>query len=96
VDTPSDRARTPGQSAWPTLAGIYDRYDCFLDHAPLIPNKAGHLSVEKLRQLLQDAVGTLDVVNARKEVAPFVRDRRTLDVWSTEFFVDVVQRVVQI
>lgn len=59
-------------------------------------NEEGHLSVEKLRELLQDAVDTLDVVNARKEVSPFVRDRRTLDVWSTEFFADVVQRVVPI
>lgn len=59
-------------------------------------SEEGPLSVEKLRKLLQDAVDTLDVVNARKEVSPFVRDRRTLDVWSTEFFADVVQRVVPI
>jgi predicted nucleotidyltransferase component of viral defense system len=59
-------------------------------------NEEGPLSVEKLRSLLQDAVNKLDVEKARKEVSPFVRDQRTLDVWSTEFFADVVQRVVPI
>ena len=59
-------------------------------------NEEGPLSVEKLRSLLQDAVNKLDVEKACKEVSPFVRDQRTLDVWSTEFFADVVQRVVPI
>lgn len=59
-------------------------------------NEEGPLSVENLQSLLQDAVNKLDVEKARKEVSPFVRDQRTLDVWSTEFFADVVQRAVPI
>jgi len=59
-------------------------------------NEERPLSAEMLRRLLQDAVNKLDVAKARKEVSPFVRDQRTLDVWSREFFADVVQRVVPI
>lgn len=59
-------------------------------------NEESPISEEKLRRLLQDAVDTLDVAKARKEVSPFVRDHRTLDMWSHEFFTDVVQRVVPI
>jgi predicted nucleotidyltransferase component of viral defense system len=54
------------------------------------------LSAENLGSLLQEAVNKLDVEKVRKEVSPFVRDQRTLDVWSTDFFTDVVRRVVPI
>jgi len=59
-------------------------------------NEEKPLSAEMFRRLLQDAVNKLDVAKARKEVSPFVRDHRTLDVWSHEFFADIVQRVVPI
>jgi len=59
-------------------------------------NEERPISEEKLRRLLQDAVDKLDVAKTRKEVSPFVRDHRTLDMWSHEFFTDVVQRVVPI
>jgi len=54
------------------------------------------LSAEKLRRLLREAVDTLNVAKSRQEVSPFVRDHRALDVWSREFFADVVQRVIPI
>jgi predicted nucleotidyltransferase component of viral defense system len=56
----------------------------------------GPISFDKLQSLLQDAVNKLDVEKARKEVSPFVRDRRTLELWSHEFFLDVIQRVFPI
>lgn len=42
---------------------------------------------------LTDAVKSLDIEQARKEVARFVRDARSLDVWSTEFFLQIIERV---
>jgi len=54
------------------------------------------ISFDKLQSLLQDAVNKLDVEKARKEVSPFVRDRRTLEMWSHKFFLDVIQRVIPI
>lgn len=56
----------------------------------------GPISFDKLQSLLQDAVNKLDVEKARKEVSPFVRDHRTLELWSRELFSDVIQRVIPI
>ncbi|MEI6564906.1 MAG: nucleotidyl transferase AbiEii/AbiGii toxin family protein [bacterium] len=57
-------------------------------------NQAASLDLEALRRLLTGAIERLDVNQARTEVAPFVRDRRALDVWSNEFFFAVVSRIV--
>ncbi len=57
---------------------------------------AQRLTARKLQDLLQRAVDDLDVEQARREVAPFVRDRRTLEVWSREFFRQVITRIVAV
>jgi len=49
------------------------------------------LSKSRMRQLLMEAVGQLDVDQARAEVAPFVRDKRALEVWSKDFFYEIVK-----
>ena len=54
------------------------------------------LTPEKLRQLLRRAVDDLDVEQVRREVAPFVRDRRALEVWSQEFFRSIIERIAPI
>lgn len=46
------------------------------------------------RDLLLDAIERLDVNQARRDVAPFVRDQQMLALWSHEFFRDVASRVV--
>jgi len=46
----------------------------------------GPISINMLKGLLRDAVEKLDIDRARKEVVPFVRDRRALELWSREFF----------
>jgi predicted nucleotidyltransferase component of viral defense system len=56
--------------------------------------EAGRLDLDRLRRLLLEAVARLDIDQARAEVAPFVRDRRALEVWSAEFFADVIGRIV--
>jgi hypothetical protein len=55
----------------------------------------GPLDADGVRRLLREAVERLDVDRARSEVAPFVRDRRALEAWSPEFFLDVVGRFTQ-
>lgn len=54
------------------------------------------LSPEMLQELLRRAVNVLDVEKVRREVAPFIRDQRALDLWSQEFFAEVITRVVTI
>jgi hypothetical protein len=38
----------------------------------------------------------LDIDQARTEVAPFVRDRRALEVWSPDFFANVISRIIPV
>lgn len=44
--------------------------------------------------LLFEAIERLDVNQARKDVAPFVKDQRMLALWSHDFFHDVASRVL--
>jgi hypothetical protein len=39
-------------------------------------------------------VEELDAEKAHDEVVPFVRDQRALEVWSKDFFSEVVKRIV--
>jgi hypothetical protein len=51
------------------------------------------LDSASLQERLDLAIGTLDVNQARREVASFVRNPQTLKVWSKEFFRDVAGRI---
>jgi hypothetical protein len=47
----------------------------------------------RLLDLLRRRVRELDVSEIREEVAPFVRDRRSLEVWSQGFFLQVIEKI---
>ena len=51
------------------------------------------LSTAAFSELLSAAIDRLDVDQARKDVAPFVKDQQMLALWSHEFFRDVAGRV---
>lgn len=51
------------------------------------------LSAPEFSALLNDAIDRLDVDQARRDVAPFVKDRLVLDIWSHDFFRDVAGRI---
>jgi len=46
-----------------------------------------------LRAALQNRIDSLDIKQAREEVAPFVRDPATLDIWSREYFLELASRL---
>ena len=54
---------------------------------------AGPLAAQALLQLLHERIDALDIEQARAEVTPFVRDRRSIDVWSADFFHEVVSEI---
>ncbi len=58
----------------------------YQDDQPLTPGRLQHL--------LRKAVDDLNVERARREVAPFIRDRRTLEVWSQDFIRQIIKRGV--
>lgn len=46
-----------------------------------------------LMELIRDAIGQLDVEQARDEVSRFVRDKAALQLWSKDFFRQIVDRI---
>lgn len=56
----------------------------------------GPVTLEVLRRYLANAIDSLDVEQARREVAPFARDPRALEIWSHDFFRDVIERIVAV
>ncbi|MCG2741422.1 MAG: nucleotidyl transferase AbiEii/AbiGii toxin family protein, partial [Syntrophaceae bacterium] len=71
-----------------------------LSHLEHRMNQSGHLkkgeqmASEKFFALTTEAIDKLDVSQARKEVEPFVKSPESLEVWSRDFFRDVVGRIV--
>jgi hypothetical protein len=57
----------------------------YQDDKPLTP--------EGVHRLLEQAVDNLDVEKARREVYPFIIDKRSLDVWSQDFFRQIIPRI---
>ncbi len=51
------------------------------------------LDAAALQVLLMNAIGELDVDQARNEVHPFVKRADALDVWSRDFFRDIAARI---
>lgn len=56
--------------------------------------KTESLTPERLLALEESAIERLDVIQARRDVEPFLRDPETLTIWSREFFHDVMRRIV--
>ena len=56
----------------------------------------GPVTLEVLQRYLANAIDSLDVEQARREIAPFARDPRALEIWSHDFFRDVIGRIVAV
>lgn len=51
------------------------------------------LTRTRLLERLRERIRQADIAQLREEVSPFVRDQRSLDVWSHEFFLQVIERI---
>lgn len=70
-----------------------------LTHLEQRMRQTGHWNGDKnlspvvFTDLLFEAIDRLDVNQARKDVAPFVKDQQMLALWSHDFFQDVASRI---
>jgi hypothetical protein len=70
-----------------------------LAHLEQRMRQTGHWDGEKpltadiFTELLFETIDRLDVEQARKDVAPFVKDQQMLALWSNDFFRDVARRI---
>lgn len=71
-----------------------------LAHLEQRMRQTGHWSGEQplspaaFRELLSGTIERLDVDQARKDVAPFIKDQQVLALWSSDFFQDVARRIL--
>ena len=49
-------------------------------------NEEGPLTEGSFRELLADAIDRLNLEQAKKDVFPFLKDPRVLEIWSADFF----------
>ena len=86
---------------WYDLVWYCSRYpELHLSHLERRMRQSGHwvandsLSETVFRNILYECIGNVDLDQAKREVLPFVRQPEALDIWSVEFFQDIVQRIV--
>ncbi len=51
------------------------------------------LTIENLKQLLNERFSNMDFAQAKEDVLPFVRDKSKLDLWSKEFFIEITKQL---
>ena len=56
-------------------------------------NIPDELTKQNIKDLLLQRIECLDVVKAKNDVQPFIKDMREIKLWSKEFFVAVVQNI---
>jgi hypothetical protein len=44
-------------------------------------------------ELLKIRIEDLDIAAAKRDIEVFISDKRVLDIWSRNFFMDVVQQI---
>jgi len=52
-----------------------------------------NLSAALFEERLQQCIAATDLVQAKQDVLPFVRNPQALDVWSADFFTELVKRI---
>ncbi len=93
------KSRVKGRDWYDLVWYASKHYEVRLSHLESRMRQTGDYSQEEplsqstLRNLLRSAVAALNVEQARNEVSPFIQDPRGLDIWSKDFFLDVIARI---
>jgi len=95
------KGRVKGRDWYDLVWFVANHPELHLGHLEQRMIQSGHLrpdeaplNKEKFLGFAAKAIEKLDVDQARREVEPFVRNPEALAVWSKEFFLDVVSRIV--
>lgn len=51
------------------------------------------LNKQTIKEILLQRIETLDIVKAKNDVQPFIKDMREIELWSKEFFVAVIENI---
>ncbi len=53
-------------------------------------------SITEIKRMLSERFDSIDYVQARQDVEPFIRDYTVMDVWSPEFFKQITERLTAV
>lgn len=56
-------------------------------------NAKEEFSQNDLTLLLQDKINNTDFMNAKKDILPFLKDPKSIDLWSIEFFISLLKKL---
>ncbi|MGI6359466.1 MAG: hypothetical protein ACOX02_00275 [Acholeplasmatales bacterium] len=56
-------------------------------------NEQEELTIEKLKEMLNKKFSSIDYQNAKEDVIAFIKDKRKIDLWSKEFFIDITNNL---
>jgi len=51
------------------------------------------LTLNDVKELVSKRIESLDVQKAKNDVKPFIKDIRELDLWTKEFFLQIIQNI---
>lgn len=54
-------------------------------------DEAYDLTIENLKELLNERFSNMDFEQAKEDVLPFIKDKTKLDLWSKEFFIEITK-----
>lgn len=64
-----------------------------LIYGPSAMHKDKNLALGDLTNLLADKIKNTDFKSGIKDIAPFVNDRNSIDLWSKEFFAKIISKI---
>ena len=53
------------------------------------------MSIDEIKQILYDRFDSIDFVQAKNDVLPFIRNTSTIDIWSKDFFCSITEGLTQ-
>lgn len=54
------------------------------------------LTIDLLKEILNDRFNEIDYKNAKEDVIPFIKDEEVLEIWSKEFFIGITEKITAI
>lgn len=93
------KSRVKGRDFYDFVWFVAHGVPCHLEHlkARMVQTehweKAAPLGEDDFRRLLIEKFGKVDLLQAKDDVRPFVRDQDSLKLWSRDFFIELVSKV---
>lgn len=52
------------------------------------------LTIDLLKEILSNRFNEIDYKNAKEDVIPFIKDKKSLEIWSKEFFISITEKII--